>query len=548
MRKNPYKSLCKISGVGFKKADNIILSMPKKVLCVDYDIKSSRQRMKSCMQYILEQNEKDGHTKMDIIKFRNECLKLTPECINYFVDIIKEDSSFYLEKETGFISTKKAYETEKYIAETISSMLKNPRVYDFNYNVYKNNGDIVLTDEQLNSLKNLCENNISLLAGAAGTGKSQTTTSIINMLDDNGLSYILLTPTGKSSKVLSDYSGREASTIHRGLKYHPVKGWLYNKNNKLPYDVVICDETGMVDIYLMKHLLEAIDVTKTKLLFIQDPAQLPSVSSGNCSEDMIQSKKIPTTHLTKVFRYGEGGLDNVATKIRKGEYYIPNTRNRVINFGINKDYTIIDIPQEEMIEGIVNLYERLANNGIDTNDIMVLSHHNKGDYGSKVINKAIQSKINPIEGKKYIKYGETHFIEGDKVLQVVNNYRAINIYNDEIAVFNGNTGVIKQIKDDGVIIDFGGEMILYEKDDLGQLLLGYAMSVHKGQGSGSDYVIVITPKAHTYFINRNLLYTAVTRTKKQCYHFTNKNIIKSSLKKSVSKERLTFLREMLQNA
>lgn len=546
LRDDPYKSLCGVSGIGFKKADNIILNIPKAVLDIDYDIKTSRQRMKSCMLYVLEQNEKQGHTKLDIRAFRNSCLELTEECIDHFVDIVKEDDDFYFDKATGYIATRKAYKTEKYIAETLLAMLKNSKPYDFNPYIYKDNGNFVLTDEQLNVLVNLCKYNVSLLVGAAGVGKTFTTQAVIKMLDDNNLTYLLLTPTGKSSDVLSKYTNREASTIHRGLRFNPHSGWEYNEYNKLPYDVVICDETGMVDIYLMKRLLEAIDTEKTKLLFIQDPAQLPSVRSGNCSEDMIQSNVIPKTYLTKVFRYGEGGLDTVATKIRKGEYYIPKTNDKVINFGINKDYSIIDMPQENMVDGVVNLYEKLVNDGVNVDDIMVLSHHNKGDYGSKLINRKIQQRINPIKNKKYIKYGQDYFIEGDKVLQIINNYKAVNIYDQEVAIYNGNTGTIERIIDDkNIIINFKDELIKYEKSDLEQLLLGYAMSIHKSQGDSCDYVILITPQAHSYFINRNLLYTGVTRTKKKCYHFTGEKIIRLALKKSVSKERKTFLREML---
>jgi exodeoxyribonuclease V alpha subunit len=545
LQKDPYKALCGISGIGFKKADNIILSLPRNLLNVNYDMRTSAQRMKSCILHILEDNESDGNTRMDIRELRKECMQLAPECVHHFVDVIKNSNSIYLNVDTKQVARTIAYETELYIANTIKSMLESPRVYDFNYHIYHNIDDKELTDQQLNALKNLCENNISLLCGLAGAGKSFTTQAIIKMLDDNGLSYVLLAPTGKASKVLADFTDRDASTIHRGLAYHPMMGWGYNKDNKLLCDVVICDETGMVDIYLMRHLLEAIDVKKTKILFIQDPAQLPSVGCGNCSNDMIQSKQIPTTTLDKVFRYGEGGLYNVATKVRNGEYYIPDNSNAVISFGKYKDYTLLTMPQEEVNNAIANLYEKLLKDGATIDDIMVLSHHNKGDYGSKILNNLIQSRINPSNGKKSIKYGQTTFIVRDKVLQVVNNYQVKTINDDITQVFNGNTGIIKDIVGNDTIIEFDDELVVYSKDELSQLLLGYAMSIHKSQGDAAKYVIITTPKAHTFFINRNLLYTGITRTREKCYHFSSKELIKSSLKKSAIKERKTFLKEML---
>lgn len=544
---NPYESLCSISGIGFKKADNIMASLPRELLAIDYDIKSSKQRMAACMMYVLLENENEGNTKMGIMEFRKKCIDLTPECINHFVDIVKNDSNIYFDAESKIVATKIAYETEQYIANIIKQMLLNPRKYNFDYRIYKEQDDMELTDLQLNVLKNLCNYNISLLSGFAGSGKSATTKSVIKMLDDNSLSYLLVTPTGKSSKVLSSYTDREASTIHRGLGYNPEQGWAFNEGNKLDVDVVVCDETGMVDIYLMKHLLEAVDINKTKVLFIQDPAQIPSVSCGNCSADMLDSGIIPSSHLDKIFRYAEGGLYNVATNIRHGKNYIPKTEKTVINFGISSDYSLITIPQEGSVDAIVNLYEKLLRDGANINDIMVLSHHNKGDYGSKAINQAIQSKINPPKKDNSIKHGDITFTVGDKVLQIVNNYKAIDIFDNEKQIFNGNTGVVKYLSNDEIVIDFDGDQLVYGKDELGQLLLGYAMSIHKSQGDSSKYVIVNTPKAHTYFINRNLLYTAVTRTKEKCFHISEKELIKSSLKKSITNERQTFLKEMLQS-
>jgi exodeoxyribonuclease V alpha subunit len=547
LKKDPYKSLCGISGVGFTTADKIILSIPNEILEIDFDLKCSKQRMLSCILYLLEENEGEGNTKIEVKSLREQCKKLTPECIEYFVEIIKNNEDIYFDNTTKFISTKKAYETEKYISETIHAMLDSPRVYKFNWEYYNEIDGNKLTEQQLNALKNLCENNISLVSGYAGSGKSFTTQSIIRMLEDNGLTYKLMSPTGKAAKVLSSYTNRIATTIHRGLNYNPSLGWGYNKYNKLECDVIIGDEWGMVDIYLQKRLFEAIDISKTKVIFIQDPAQIPSVSSGNCSDNMIQSGIIPCTTLDKIFRYGEGGLYNVATKVRNGEYYIENESKVVQNFGTNKDYCLINLPQDKLTSGVIDLYEKLLQQGNTINDIMVLTHHNKGNFGSKVINNLIQERINPKENKKWIKHKDGYFVEGDKVLQIVNNYKAKSPYGHETEVMNGNTGIITNVTYNRIIVDFNGELIMYDQEELNQLLLGYVISMHRSQGDSAKIVIILTPDSHTFFITRNLLYTAITRTKQMCYHFTNPKLIKSSLKKSATKDRKTFLRELLLN-
>lgn len=547
LNKNPYKSLCNISGIGFIKADTIIQRLPCELVGKKEDILKSKQRMKACIEYTLAENEKNGNTKMNIINLRKQCIEMTPECINHFVEIIKDDTSIFLHKPTKAVARTKTYNSEVYVANTIKKMLKNPRIYDFDWRVYNEIDGISLTDQQLNVLKNLCENNISLLAGLAGSGKTFTLQALINILDDNNLTYLLMAPTGKAADVLAEYTNKDASTIHRGLGYNPAEGWMYNEDNKLEYDVIIVDETGMADIFLLRRLFEAIDTDKTKILFVQDPAQLPSVGAGNCSDDMIKSNVIPTTVLDKIFRYDEGGLYNVATNIRKGKYYIPKTDKKMVSFGEKKDYILLDIKQDDMVDAIVNLYEKLLTEGNTIDDIMVLSHHNKGEYGSKVLNKKIQDKINPInDNKKSIRYGNTNYIVGDKVIQIENNYKAKDINGKDMPVYNGNTGIIKNIINKDIIIQFNKNLIVYGEDELKQLLLGYAMSIYKCQGDNSKNVIVITPKAHTFFINRNLLYTAITRTKEKCYHFSNKKLIKSALRKSATNERNTFLKELLQ--
>jgi len=185
----------------------------------------------------------------------------------------------------------------------------------------------------------LCDSNVSMLNGFGGSGKSATTKSVIDMLKDNDKSFCLFAPTGRAAKVLAEFTKEHASTIHRGLSYIPPE-WGYNEEHKLPYDVVVVDEFGMCDVFLMKHLLEAIDFNKTKLLMVGDSAQLPSVGAGNVFFDLINSKLIPIVSLTQIFRYGTGGILTVATKTRNCEKFLEDSQKPQV-FGDDKGYYFI---------------------------------------------------------------------------------------------------------------------------------------------------------------------------------------------------------------
>lgn len=384
------------------------------------------------------------------------------------------------------------------------------------------------------------------------SGKSFTMNTLVNVLDKLDKKYLLLAPTGKASKVLADFTNREASTIHRGLLFNPIQepNWGYNEDFKMPYDIVILDESSMVDIHLMNILLNAIDKTKTKILFVGDANQIPSISCGNIAHDILSSNIFKSTKLTKVFRYKEGGLAKVSDDVREGTPYIPKSDSDIIKFGTKQDYIIVKSNQEKSTKAILSIYNSLIKKNINHSDIIIAMAMNKGDNGTKKINQIIQKylieKTNFVDRNREIKYGDKVFYVGDIVLQIKNNYQIKDINGRINPIFNGNLGKIIDIdKNKNIIIEFDGVKCVYERGLLNQLLLGYAISVHKLQGSQSPYIILSTPKAHTYMMNRNLLYTAITRTQKQCFHVTEEKIIYSSLKKSAIYSRDTLLKILL---
>ena len=389
-------------------------------------------------------------------------------------------------------------------------------------------------------------------------GKTASSKALLNMLDDNNYSYILLTPTGKAAKNFYQNTDRPASTIHRGLGFNPVEGFMFNENNKLPYDYIIVDEATMIDVFLMRNLLRAIDRKRSKLIFICDPAQIPSVGCGNCMQDIINCGIFPVIFLDKVFRYKDGGLAKVATDTRNGNDFLLG--DGVQKFG--DDFIFVPTSKDTLTEKILSAYKKMQEKGGTVDDIIIISAYNVGEHGTYKINSLIQDLINPSNGNMELSYVrqkfEIKFRVNDRVMQIVNNYQApLFEHEDQLKkeeslteIFNGDDGKIIKIGKNkkGVqymVVDFNGQLILYRNDDIRDLILGYAISGHRSQGSGYNYVIVITPPTHKFFLNRNLLYVMYTRTKKFIYNIGTVDTIENALRKSENLKRKTFLKDLL---
>ena len=560
LKAEPYTTLTRISRIGFKTADSIVLQLQKEnIIDFGYDVKTSPDRCLSCVLYILEENENEGHTKMNLADLRQQCLKIVPACAGHFVDVIK-DNNIYYNKDNMEVSLRATYETEKYIADTLLSNLNNDNnVWDFDVEKYRAVGEFELSDEQIQILDVICKNNIAILNGFAGAGKTASTQGIINMLKDNNKSFKLLSPTGRAAKVLHENTNEPASTIHRGLGYVPPNSWTYNEWQKLHTDVVIVDEFSMVDIWLFKKLLDAIDFKYTKLLMIGDNAQLPSVSCGNLLHDFMEANIIPTVTLNKIFRYSSGGLMRVATDTRCCKAYLDNDmKNKATIFGNNQDYMFIDLSSEMITRNAVALYKKLLDNGSSIEDIQVLTAKNVGECGSVELNNMIQKVANPNYGSEVnMKIGDTTYYKGDLILQCVNNYKAeldTRYLNDEekflddeptAFVANGETGIIKEIYNTYIIADFNGVYVKYYRNDMNMVKLGYAISIHKSQGGGFKTVILCTPQSHIFMLNSNLLYVGLTRMKEKLYHLGSLQSVNQAVKKKANLTRHTFMQNLL---
>ena len=571
LREQPYSGLCQLEGVGFRKADDILLNIEKESNAIRSQgkeprfefkgpLKFSEDRCLACMQYYLDENEQDGNTKMKIEDLKAKVYTYAKETSIFFEKLL-DNNNFFVDKINGVIGNKSTYDIEKYIAETLLNANKSPILWDFDLEKYKTLGEFKLTTQQRAVQELLCNNNVVVLNGPAGSGKTSSVKSLIQMLNDNNLDFLMSCPSAKAAKVLEKYAGFPATTIHRMLGYQDG-GFIHCKTNPLQTDLVIIDESSMLDIFLAKSVLEAIDFQKTKLLLIGDSYQLSSVGAGNLLHDIINSNVCPISTLTEIFRYSEGGLVTVATDTRNGKQFLPY----VIAPGtqvIPKGNSFFFCPQskETCVDYAVKMYLKLA----ETNpleDTIVVTSQNKGLQGAIEINNRIQNAVNPKKDDNVLELiREDYTIEyrqNDMVMQTVNDYHSIicdehgyyEIDDDgepmyQTLIANGETGRIVYVCGQKMVVKFDNYYILRHKSDLDKMSLAYAITAHKSQGSGYKNVIVVTPSTHTYMLNSNLLYVAFTRAKEKCFNIGNPKTIAVAIKKKQNLSRETFLQNII---
>ena len=572
LKENPYACLTRISGIGFKTADNIALELEKeKVIDFGYDLRTSMQRCLAACEYLLADNETQGNTRLDLRELRQQIIKLVPSCADKFVEALKNEVIYY-DKDKMVVSLRRTYEIEKYLARNLLMASQIQKKWNIDTTKYQIVKGCELSEEQQRVNKLLCNHQVVILAGFAGSGKSFSTQSVLDMCKNNNKSYICLSSTGKAAKVLTEYIGEEAKTVHRGLGYPDMEsynGWHYNLENKVPYDLVVIDEFSMVDVYLFEHIVDAIDFSRTKLLLVGDPAQCSSVGAGNALYDMIESTKISKVILSKIFRYSDGGLMTVATDVRNGKAFLKNDIGTMTVFGTNSDYTFIKCEDKDIIKNTLGLYKKLLSKEwqeskgltLDVSDIQVLTAKNVGSYGTVALNNQLQKIANKNYGSStYFKVGDIVFFEGDLVMQQQNNYKA-ELYSDDMVledpygepqktlIANGETAVVKEInvKLQYLILDFGGTQVRYYRNDMQNVSLGYAITGHKSQGSGIKIPIIVEPRSHIFMDTSNLLYVMLTRTKLMCFHLGMPETVNMCIKKKENLKRNTFLCDMLKD-
>ena len=565
IKNSPYEFLCKINGIGFIKADQILITAYNKSKNIwHYDLKSSKIR---CLYFLLWylSNCLNGSTfaYLNVIINKMKYEYNLSECLNTINEALLDNRIFKIDDNRIMLTY--VYLQEKNIANKLKQGLINNNSWNINIKNFINLDNFILTEQQQNVLNSINNNQITLLNGYAGTGKSSCIKALINMLDKHNKSYLLLAPTAKAAKMLTYYTNKNASTIHMSLYKHFIDvntdeidfySTLLNINNninneKYNYDIIIIDECSMLSIGLFNLLLNYIDLKRTKLLLIGDSYQLPSIQNGNLYQDLLNIYNFPKITLDKIFRYTEDGLINVATNIRYGKKYLSD--ESIQHFG--SSYSFFKCHDfKEMINSSLNKYIDLLNDGNNIQDIAILTAKNIGNSGTNVLNSCVQKIVNTITENDStisinIDNNIIHFKENDIVMNIKNNYKLKPIGDEsdkKYLISNGHIGKIKSINPFSytMIVTFDEYDYLLEYEDICNLRLGYCFTVHKAQGSQFKHVIFLTSNEDYYMTTSNLLYVGITRAQESCFHFGSNSVVNNKVSEQENLKRNTMLCEI----
>lgn len=556
---NPYILIDIVYGVDFYKIDKIAvqIGIPK----------DSDHRIKSGIKYGLLIASYNGNTcvqKDNLIEYVKNSLEVNEENILDNLINLNVQKGIYIEEldNETWIYLYPFYKAEKNIAERLIALnecdnIKKIKNFENEIKKSEKTLDIELSEKQFDAINQINENNICVITGGPGTGKTTIIKFVIDIYKAHGKKVVLCAPTGRAAKRMSETTGEDAKTIHRLLeigKFEEDKlGSIDIDILPIDADILVIDEMSMVDIFLMNYIVKAVYLG-TKIIFVGDINQLPSVGPGSILKDIIDCEKFETVVLNKIFRQA------AKSKIIVNAHNV----NNGINFIGKKDYEedvnddffyINESNQEKMLYHVISLSkERLKKYGDYEffNNIQVLTPTKKGMIGTKDLNKSLQQSINPkIENIEEKIYGNIEFRTGDRVMQIKNNYDIYwekKIDKDKFergtGAFNGELGRIKKIdiEEKQIKVEFDdGKDVWYAFSELDQLEHAYAITIHKAQGSEFDVVILVVPQSSNMLLTRNLLYTGITRAKKLLIVIGNNNLIEFMINNIDVKKRNTGL-------
>lgn len=557
IKNDPY-ALTDVPSIGFKTADKIAQSSG--VSPVD------EKRIEKCILYTLEEIGEKGHTAFpidELIHKVNETLMINVELIEAKVqDLIQEDKliskpikkkvfeskfkdNFSIVKKEG-VAHKKIHNTEARIAKELKRLMDNPSIEavsasSINYFLDKN--DDKLDDSQLEAARIILSNKVSILTGGPGTGKTHTIKSLLRYFDsigqdahyvegdENGyhLNSVLSAPTGRAAKRMEESTGKAGSTMHRLLGYKEGQ-FVHNENNKLKGDVFFIDESSMIDIWLQNGFLKSLPGT-ARVIFVGDVDQLPSVGAGNVLRDMIDSKCIPVARLSVIHRQALNSNIIVASHSIIHKKVPP-----LYDISSDSDFVFVEKEgNEEIHDTMTDIISTMVSKGINPDDIQILTPKKETEVGTHSLNNTMRGVLNP----RFLNYQDlqTKFVPGDRVMQYKNDR--------ELDIFNGDIGVVAAVDEENGIIKvrFDEKQLEISGQELANLNLSYAITIHKSQGSDYPYVIIPISKSHTFMWDANLLYTAVTRGKKRVILVGEKKTLVFSVANFKQNDRITGLKD-----
>lgn len=527
VQENPYRLADDIWGIGFKTADGIASKM-------GYG-KDDPRRVRSGILYTLGQLADEGHcfaTGEQLLGTAAELLDVGEEAIGAVLadmsgagDVITDGEAIYLPP---------FHYAECGVARRLLALRNgNGSLFSEDEPELPRVEGIVYDETQLEAVRLALKSKVMVLTGGPGTGKTTTTKAIIGALRSSGMKVLLAAPTGRASKRMSEATGMEAKTIHRMLEYNPKDGYQRNADNPLTGDALIVDECSMIDILLMNNLLKAVP-DGMRLILVGDIDQLPSVGAGNVLRDIIDSGAVPVIRLTRIFRQAQ------SSRIVMSAHAVNAGRLPDLSNGRETDFFFLrEEDPEKVAESIVDLVGRRLPGayGIGADSIQVLTPMQRGVVGAARLNIALQQSLNG-NGDSLSRGGYT-FRKGDRVMQLRNDY--------DKEVFNGDLGYITEVNlEDRVLkVDFDGRETAYDSTELDELSLAYATTIHKAQGS--EYPVVVIPVMMNHFVmlQRNLIYTGITRAKKVCVLIGQLKALSYAVRNLTVQKRNTRLKERL---
>ncbi|MCB1112922.1 MAG: ATP-dependent RecD-like DNA helicase [Chlamydiales bacterium] len=541
LKENPYRLARDIFGIGFRSADKVALEM---------DIaKESPKRIDAGVEYVLQELSNDGHTCYPVPVFLDaaeQILEVNRLLIEERLAALVEEKRIALDKLVAsgtvddFIWIRALYLSEKGIGHEVRRLIRSPcylREIDAKKAIdwVQEKLNIELAPKQKDAVVRAVTDKMHIITGGPGTGKSTITNAILAITRKLTNKILLAAPTGRAAKRMSEITGHQASTIHSLLEFDfKTFGFKRKRENPLDCDLLIIDEASMIDTSLMYSLLKAIP-SHARLILVGDIYQLPSVGPGNVLKDMIASRCVPVTMLTEIFRQAEGSQIVVnAHRINAGK--MPHTSNLSDgDFFFIQSYTPEDILKEVISLVKQRLIKKYGFNPKE--DIQVLAPMKKGLIGIDNLNIILQEELNP--QKEHLFRSGKKLQVGDKVMQIRNNYRK--------EVYNGDIGYIQRIdnQDQKVVVAMMDKEVLYDFAELDELVLAYAVSIHKYQGSETPCVIIPVHTTHFKLLHRNLLYTGVTRGKKLVILVGTKKALAIAVNNDEVKSRYTGLQEAL---
>lgn len=536
LTEEPYRMIAEIDGIGFKTADQIALAYGMDP--------QSPERLAAGLTYVLQDMTQNGHVCIpDRELVYRASLILRAEQL-MLRDVLTEALAMgqLCADDYGgetYVYTLQAYEEERGVAERIREMAaytppKPRRHVELFLDRWQESCQFQLAEGQREAVSQSLQSGMLVITGGPGTGKTTVVQAIIRLAEQEGLRIVLCAPTGRAAKRLAETTERKAKTIHRLLVPEGFAGgrqvFEYNETKQLPADLVIVDEVSMLDMEMLYHLLQALS-PRCRCILVGDADQLPSVGAGAVLHDIIQSEILPVVRLQTIFRQKEGG------RIVTNAHLINGGRLPVVNE--DEEFRFVEIEREEQgADVICRLYAAEKAEAGDKFAVQVLSPMYKNPCGVDNLNAVIQSAVNgPQKGKGEHKAGKMTFRTGDKVMQKQNNY--------DKGVFNGDIGEIFAVQDDIVYVRYPEQDVKYEGQEIDEITLAYAITVHKSQGSEYHTVIMTLVNSHGIMLQRNLLYTAVTRAKGKVILVGTKAALRTAVQNVRTSRRFTLLAQRL---